>query len=80
MRIYKKSDYKNAMIHMFQLFNEFVNLPKYCTYECNVFVYILPNKKKVIDHTMKEHQAKLVMKKKHNIKFASKQETSLVYV
>ena len=53
MRTYKKSYYKNAMIHMVQLFKEFVNLTKDYTFECKGLVYILPNNNEVIDHTMK---------------------------
>ena len=48
---------------MFQLFKEFFNLTKDYTYECTGLVYTLPTNNEVVDHTMKEHEAKLFMKK-----------------
>lgn len=60
-----KTDIK---IYISQLIKEFVNLTKDRTFKCKVCGKIIPTKREVIDHTMAEHQAKLVMEKNYNMK------------
>ena len=60
-----KTDIKT---YISQLIKEFVNITKDRTFKCKVCGKIIPTKKEVIDHTMAEHEAKLVREKNYNMK------------
>ena len=60
-----KTDIK---IHISQLIKEFVNLTKDQTFKCKVCGKRIPTTREVIDHTMAEHEAKLVREKNYNMK------------
>ena len=68
-------DKTDTKLYIFQLIKEFVNITQDRTYKCKVCGKIIPTKREVVDHTMREHQANQLS----YCVSSPRQDTSIVY-